>query len=54
MSSRFMIAPNARAWTNSSAGVSLDVNMISSPWIPTRSASSSSGSELQSAPNPSA
>src|SRR6266511_117231 len=49
-----MIAPSSRALQNSPAGVSFEVNMIESPTMPARSASSSSGSELQSAPNPSA
>ena len=42
-----------RAFAYSAAGVSLEVNMIDSPRSPTRSAMSSSGSELQSAPKPS-
>ena len=48
-----MIAPNCFAFTNSSSGVSLEVNIISSPLIPTFSASINSGNELQSVPIPS-
>ena len=40
--------------SNSSAGVSFDENMISSPTMPTLSARINSGRELQSAPKPSA
>ena len=53
MSSRLMLAPSALAFTNSSAGVSLEVNMMASPGRPTRSERSSSGSDEQSAPKPS-
>ena len=53
MSSRLITAPSCRALTNSSAGVSLEVNITASPLMPVASASRSSGSELQSAPNPS-
>ena len=53
MSSRLMIAPSSRALTNSSAGVSFEVNMMSSPLLPTASASTSSAMDEQSLPNPS-
>ncbi len=53
MSSRLITAPSSRAFRNSSAGVSFEVNMIMSPRMPTRCDSSSSASELQSAPKPS-
>jgi hypothetical protein len=49
-----MIAPSRLACWNSAAGVSFDENMIASPAIPAFAASKSSGSELQSAPSPSA
>ena len=47
------MAPSSRARTNSSAGVSFEVNMIASPRSPAAAASSSSASEEQSAPAPS-
>ena len=53
MSSRLMMAPSCRAFTYSADGVSLDVNMICSPVMPTFSDMTSSAIELQSAPNPS-
>ena len=53
MSSRLMVAPSLAASTKSSAGVSLEENMISPPGMPTRSQSISSVSEEQSMPQPS-
>ena len=53
MSSRLMVAPNFFASTNSSAGVSLEENMISLPPKPQRSDIISSVSEEQSVPQPS-
>ena len=48
-----MVAPSSSASTNSSAGVSLDENMIISPPKPQRSLIMSSVSEEQSTPQPS-
>ena len=53
MSSRFTIAPSSTAFRNSASGVSLDVNMTSSPTLPTASARTSSAMEEQSLPKPS-
>ena len=53
MSSRLMVAPSLAASTNSSAGVSLEENMMSSPWNPHRSDIISSHREEQSTPQPS-
>ena len=53
MSSRLMTAPWARAKAYSCAGVSLEVNITSSPDIPALRASTSSGRLAQSAPKPS-
>ena len=53
ISSRFIIAPSDLAFLNSSAGVSFELNIISSPLNPIFSAISSSANELQSTPNPS-
>ena len=53
MSSRLMVAPSWEARANSSAGVSLDENMISSPRKPQRSDIISSVREEQSTPHPS-
>jgi len=47
-----MVAPISFAYTNSSAGVSLEENMISSPDIPISWDSISSVMEEQSAPHP--
>ena len=54
MSSKLMMAPSLCARRNSSAGVSFDENMISSPFMPSFSQSMSSVSEEQSMPQPSA
>ena len=51
-SSRLMSAPRRRAYANSSAGVSLEENMMSSPTIPSRSQSMSSVRLEQSMPQP--
>ena len=48
-----MIAPSAAAFWNSEAGVSFDVNMMSSPTLPTASARTSSAIDEQSLPKPS-
>ena len=53
MSSRLMVAPSFSARTNSSAGVSLEENMISPPRKPQRSDIISSHREEQSTPQPS-
>ena len=53
MSSRLMVAPSWAARANSSAGVSLEENMISPPWKPQRSDIISSHREEQSTPQPS-
>ncbi len=50
MSSRLMIAPSFFARANSSAGVSLDENMMCAPSAPTASESRSSAFEEQSKP----
>ena len=52
-SSRLMVAPSLAASWNSSAGVSLEENMISPPVNPQRSESISSVREEQSTPQPS-
>ena len=54
MSSKFMMAPSLCARTNSSAGVSFDENIISSPDMPSFSQSMSSVRLEQSMPQPSA
>ena len=53
MSSRLMVAPSRSARAKSSAGVSLEENIISSPPMPRRSQSISSVREEQSMPQPS-
>ena len=53
MSSRFIVAPSFAARAKSSAGVSLEENMISGPVMPRRSQSMSSVREEQSMPQPS-
>ncbi len=53
ISSRLMVAPSFFASTNSSAGVSFDENIISSPVNPTLSDIISSVSDEQSVPQPS-
>ncbi len=53
MSSRLMMAPSRRASRNSSAGVSLEVNMMSSPVMPDPFRQQQLGQGMQSAPKPS-
>ena len=53
MSSRLMVAPSLAAIWNSSAGVSLEENMICPPENPQRSDIISSVREEQSTPHPS-
>ena len=48
-----MIAPISAAFLNSGAGVSFDVNITSSPTLPTASARTSSAIDEQSLPKPS-
>ncbi len=52
-SSKLIVASNCRAFTNSSAGVTLEENIISSPLKSIASASISSVSDEQSTPHPS-
>ncbi len=52
ISSRLMVAPSSAASRNSSAGVSLEENIISSPLTPTALLSISSVQEEQSQPQP--
>ena len=53
MSSKLIVAPNCFARINSSAGVSLEENMISLPSNPQRSDIISSVKDEQSVPHPS-